>query len=427
MRLNNQQNKRKVRRVARKASRRNVTRKMQQLSLADYAAGAGQLVGRHLGRAVGGGLSRILGMGAYSVQTNSLTTQSLVGQVPAMHIDSESIVLRRREYLGDIVSSSTANTFSVQSFALNPGLESTFPLGSAVAQQYQEWRPRGICLDFHSESANALNSTNTALGSVMAMVAYRPTQPAPTSKLAMLNEMWALETKPCEGMIIPVECAMNQTPLTRLFVRGGGVPNGEDQKTYDLGTFYIATTGMQGTSVNVGSLWITYEIELYKPIPTLLQGLWLNAAHYNCTGVSFASTSTMLNNFVKVADNIGLTLGGNTIAFPPGCVGDYFVSVTWNNSSSSFNITFGASLTLTNCTQRTPFVGYSAGALATGNNALASACGGATGYGLQFQSCFNITNPSAAAYIQFPAFSGTATTAGSAGDVFVMQVPTAVM
>ena len=72
-------------------------------------------------------------------------------------------------------------------------------------------------------------------------------------------------------MFIPVECDPKQTGLNNgllYIINGNNVPTGADPKTYYLGKLFIGTTGLQGTSVNVGSLYVHYKVKLYKPVMT---------------------------------------------------------------------------------------------------------------------------------------------------------------
>jgi len=295
--------------------------------------------GAALGRAAGEGLATILGMGAYRVRANSLVDSLSGAQVPEMHTIKEGMRLSHREYVCDIVSSASANTFQVQNLAINPGFDTLFPWLSGIAQNFQEYCFKGLIFEYKAESANALNSTNTALGTVMMCVTYKPTAPSLTSKQQMLQEMWAVDSKPSDNCIAPVECDPSANILPRYLVRGSSVPSGEDAKMYDMGVLSVATTGMQGTSVNVGELWVSYDVELSKPVTSTAEGLYIPYAHYEGTstvasGTSFAGLAVTA---AKCADTIGLTVAtaSNTLSFPLGTIGKYLVIYFANGTSAS--------------------------------------------------------------------------------------------
>lgn len=218
--------------------------------------------GGKAGRAVGSFAKGILGFGAYTIKKNVL-----MGRLPkVMNIpQGGGTVIRFQEYLGDILTSSVANTFDITAFDINAGLFETFPWLSQIAMNYEQYSFEGLLFEFRSTSADALNSTNTALGSVIMATNYDSSDPNFGSKGEMLNYEFSTSVKPAESCMHMVECAPRQTVLTELYTRSGAVPNGDDQRFYDLGKFQIATAGFQGTSVNVGELHCTYQVRLLKP------------------------------------------------------------------------------------------------------------------------------------------------------------------
>ena len=214
----------------------------------------------------------VKGLGAYDLSKIRHNTL-LMGDPPIIkNLKSRegAVVFRHREYIGDIVSSSVANTFSVQSFPINPGMSQAFPWLSNIASSFEEYILNGCLFEFKSTASDAIaSSTNLALGEVVMATQYDPLNPAFNSLNQMLNYEYAQCCKVSESALHMIECAKNQTPISQLYVRSGSVPGNADLRLYDHGTFYIATNGLQGTSVNVGQLWVTYEILCFKPkIPT---------------------------------------------------------------------------------------------------------------------------------------------------------------
>lgn len=108
--------------------------------------------GGQIGRNMGARFSKILGAGSYSAQVGiskpkggSLAKSleyDVNGELPAMHSYNQSIRFRYREYIGDL---NTSTGFSLTSFNLNPGLNSTFPYLSQLAVNFQEYRFHGLC------------------------------------------------------------------------------------------------------------------------------------------------------------------------------------------------------------------------------------------------------------------------------------------
>jgi len=312
-------------------------------------------LGGWLGQGLGSLASYLTGCGNYKLKRNSMKkSYDGLDEVPYMHSNNESITIRHREFLTDVVTSSSANTFNImESFALNPGLAATFPWLSQVAQNFQEWEPLGIAFEFKSMSADAIaSSTNTALGSLQLSTQYRASQTLPTTKLLVLQEDYASDCKASRDMVHLVECDPKQNIFSRRYVRNTAVPAGEIQEEFDLGTTSISTSGFQGTSVNAGELWITYEIRLSKPI--FQQGV-LNSstgyAHY--ANPSGAASATLFGTGTRVQklDNIGVTVSNTVITFPntvqPGSV--FQVQMYWAGATAatSFSSAFGTGLAAT--------------------------------------------------------------------------------
>jgi hypothetical protein len=136
---------------------------------------------------------------------------------------------------------------------------------SIIAQNFEQYKLRGVIFEFKSTSADALNSTNTALGEVIMATEYDSKKQDFASKLEMQNHEYAVAAKQSQSMLHPIECAHPLSTLDCLYLRTGQVPVGADQRMYDFGKFQIATMGQQGSNVDVGELWVTYEVEFLKP------------------------------------------------------------------------------------------------------------------------------------------------------------------
>lgn len=242
----------------------------------------GGIVGSHLGgRALGSALStggrylghkigKFFGSGAYGYNSS---TMSPADQLPKFSNDhgDDSICITHREYLGDLITSNTIGGFKLTTFPINPASTQSFPWLCNIAQpNFQQYRFEGLIFSFQSFSADALNSTNTALGSVFAAVNYDYTDENFTNRNQIENSDWSMSCKPSESMLIPVECAPRQTGMGGLLyvVNDNNIPVNADPKMYFLGKLSVGTTGFQASNINIGSLYVTYKIRLYKKIMT---------------------------------------------------------------------------------------------------------------------------------------------------------------
>lgn len=283
--------------------------------------GVGKL-GARVGEKLGSYLhyiGKIFGSGDYVTSSAGVKSNNLIGagaQAPQFD-GSTTVRIRHREYLGDIISSSTPGAFQIQSFPINPGLTATFPwLANVCGATFQQYRINGMIFEYRSMSADALNSVNTALGTVVMCTDYDSADVPFTSKQQMENTMFGVSCKPACNMIHAIECARFQTSISELYIRAYGIPPNTDPRLYDMGNFYIATVGMQGSSVNCGELWVTYDVSLIKSIEQV--PLYIAPfAYYTITspGAVFGPLGSAQT---KIIDQIGLTLSNTfmSVAFP---------------------------------------------------------------------------------------------------------------
>lgn len=308
----------------------------------------GSMVGQSaLGGAAGhqlaGMASKWLGFGDYKISRNSLMTKASSG-IPAMHSTNQSVVVRHKEYIGQIRGHTT---FKVrQELPLNPGIGSTFPWLCDIAAKYQEYVIRGAVFHYVPTSGMAINSTDPALGTVMLQTSYRASDTAPTSKNEMMNEYWATESMPCETFIHPIECDPRENPFSVHYVRTRDVPAGEPLMSYDLGKTFVAVSGQAADDKVIGDLWITYEVELKKPVVSSP----VVACNYSQYQFNTPSGGLWANLFNNVSYYRGTQLGahlGNTFEIPAGYGTAVAVTLFLPSTFSVFN---GATPTVDNGT-----------------------------------------------------------------------------
>lgn len=280
---------------------------------------------------------RYMGSGAYGdnstdVAPNTRIEQEVPQFVSPMQCGEEGCILVvNREYLGD-VNSSTG--FSInQTIVLNPGIPESFPWLSAIAQNFTQYRFKSLIFTFKSTSG-AL-STTQALGEIIGACQYDVYAAAFTNKTQMLNEIFSSSKVPSMDAIFPIECDPKQTMNTGLmYVRGGAVPSGQDKRFYDMGTFYLASNGMNVANITMGELWVSYVVELIKPqlASTDIAPQVGACAHYWTQG---ATAGTPTHNLTSVFDNIGLTWGDNGVILPADFQGDLLFNFIWSGPTGA--------------------------------------------------------------------------------------------
>lgn len=335
----------------------------QGLRGAGTALGAllGGPAGGTMGSMAGNAIATLIGAGAYRQGEIKMNTSfnklpengTLHAGVPAMHKVGSDVRVSHREYVCEVISSSSANTFKVDKYPINPALRTSFPWLSSVAQQYEQYKLHGCVFEFRSNSGNALNSTNTALGSVVMGASYRPSTSTPTNKQQIMNYEWANETVPSKDMIMGIECDPASLAYKQYFTRGSNtLPTDDSVNQYDVANLYIASSGCQGTNVVLGSLYVSYDFELQHSIDTADIGQWLHQSKYTIPAQTISTTNAGASPFkgaLVVSDGIGISITtDDTVVFPIGTVGKYMIIC--HHIGASNVIGTWTTLTFTNCT-----------------------------------------------------------------------------
>jgi hypothetical protein len=391
-------------------------------------SGAGSTIGAYLGGPLGGMVggflgdtaSTLMGLGKYKLRKNSLTRYH--DQIPNMHSGDQTVVIRKKEYIGDVTTSATVGAFQATSYAINPANNALFPWLSGISANYQEWTPRGMAVYFESMSGDSVGSTTTTLAEVMITTQYRSSASAPLNENDMLNEEYSSHQKASKDQIHMIECDPKQNPFNVLYVRPGGtiatgssigtslsaLPTGDTPNMYDIGQVTVATVGSQAASVLVGKIWMVYEVELRKPWNGVARGIANLTTVYalsTCTTGNLFGTSTVASGYNGC--NVVVPNSGNILTWDIGSEGTYFVTINWNSTTANTATTLG---TLVNCT--TPILFKSNTATVLNSGATANGLGGASSFYV------TITNPQLAASLTLT----STLTGASGGDLIITQV-----
>ncbi|QMW68730.1 capsid protein [Crucivirus-250] len=220
-----------------------------------------------LGGAIGQKFFDITGYGDYNVNKNSL----LSGTVPSVGNSSthpDGLTISHREYIGDVITSATAKTFAISDFDLNVNNPQTWEWLTQIACNYEEWVPEGILFYFKSTSGEAFTSNDASLGTVIMATNYNPYNKPFETKAEMESYEFCTNGPPTNDLIHMIECDPHEGSISTYYVSSVNSSANVglmDKRFNTLGTFYIATTGFQGTNVNIGELWVTYQVTLLKP------------------------------------------------------------------------------------------------------------------------------------------------------------------
>lgn len=301
-------------------------------------------------------LMRWAGMGDYTLKSNSLVQTGGVvdGNAAIIPQGNRAVRIVYKEYLGDVFTHPTViGAFFNTTYSINPGLVATFPWLTPLAQQYEQWTPNGIVFEFRSTSSPL--TTTQAMGSVIMATEYDVLDTAYANKQQMLNAAYSNEARPDQRIVHGLECDPRDNPQHIYFVRSGTPPTGADMREYDLAIFNIATQGGATANVNLGSLYIHYDITFRKE--QLFNGLGalglLSDTIYGVSGVDDATPLPVPSslNVRTVQATTLMTVGGlgTTVTLPPWVTQgiwkiEYFYRSTAVGISTSAGFT-----TTTNC------------------------------------------------------------------------------
>lgn len=284
--------------------------------------------GRNFGSQLGQRISRLIGSGDYEM--NSVTTNSLIhprGADPSASFgkDGVSIRMKYREFLGDVSTGTVAGAFTNYTYPINPGLRSTFPYLSQLANNFDLYCVKGIVFEYISSASPYL--ATSALGTVIASTEPNSEAPAYTSKFQMENSACSISTRIDKNLMYGIECALGSNPQNCYYVRSGA--STLPLTTTDIGNFQIAVAPGTGvpTSTVVGELWVTYDIELSRPSINLSRVGSLQ--YYGTTAVTATPVGTVstLNSSGALS---GVTTTTTALSFPGMVVGDVLlVSFLW--------------------------------------------------------------------------------------------------
>lgn len=366
---------------------------------------------------IGGALalgSKLFGMGDYRIAPDSVP---LFQSEPGHRLNS----FIHKEYLGDIFSS---QDFAATTFNINPGLNDPgnaiagnrgmFPWLARIAQQYEEYKIDGMVVYYVPTSSDSVvaSATTPAMGSVSIATEYNANKPNFTNLVDMLNHQFSNSKKPSEMIAHPIECDLKDRPMPMQYIRSDTQADG-DILHYDLGKTTVAVTGCQADGQNLGQLWVSYKVSLFKPIlAEQADSPFVLSTHYRIgTGVT---TSAYFGSSIPTTPENGstfeVTLANTTITFPE--------SITSGNWIFGYRVT-GASSVITNALTVTLTSGASSLAMfhAGASAALAPFPAGATSTVLSSVFAFTITAPSAVLTLSSGTIPGTQTT----GDLFITQ------
>jgi len=313
-----------------------------------FGGPGGAAAGAAAGRALGLGRYNMGGVGSYGeIGNNAIVhggggdSMSVANVNPSMNDDSGDVILSHSEFIGNVVASAiipagtsqvtVMSTFQNSVYAINPGLQGTFPFLCQLAQNFTMYRLEGAIFQYKPTSGEGGGSTNQ-LGKIIMATDYDPMALPFINSVQMENYQYSQSTKPSLAARHGVECAPSQGVTDMKYVRTG--TSNRDKSFTDYGLFQLATEGIPITGTqtagasstitsNVGELWISYKVRLSRAnLYSSLLGYNIRNDIYDfeCPVVAFNTSfnGTLINS--PALNNIGCSVrfrsGAALNAFP---------------------------------------------------------------------------------------------------------------
>jgi len=175
-------------------------------------------------------------------------------QVPSITNSGHSTRIRHREFLTDVQGTVA---FATLKYHINPGVQASFPWLSQTAQFYESYRFVNLCFKFESTRSTAAD------GGVYGSIDFDASDSAPVSKQAMMNTEDAIRANVWQEFNYKSSQANLKKFALERYTRKAILAPNQDIKTYDVGTFFLGTSGC--TANTIGELYVEYDIILSTP------------------------------------------------------------------------------------------------------------------------------------------------------------------
>jgi len=166
--------------------------------------------------------------------------------------------VRHRELIYQI-SSPGNDVVAIETYAINPGLPTTFPWLSKIAVGYEHYRFNKLSIVFQTVLASS------KYGALYMSPEYDPRDPAPTGIPQMLGNIDSV-TGPIWSPS-PIRCSLKPTRMFTTgkwkFIRSNQVTG--DLREYDAANINLAAVTNGGQPTICGNIWVDYDVSFHTP------------------------------------------------------------------------------------------------------------------------------------------------------------------
>jgi hypothetical protein len=220
---------------------------------------------------VDAGIDLYSGRGSYApkMAANNLVVGAPDTQPRMTTVPDEvgALVITHRERVADVIAPST-DGFSLQTYTINPGLESFAPWLHQLASCYEEYQVVQCVYEYQGHQIVGLQSGLELGGQVIAATQYNTKLPAFRDRHEMMAYPHASNCSFSGKMVHGVEADPSKIAGDgHKLIRAGGLLDADDARDFDHGKFSLALNNTPSDLYNkeVGQLFVYYTIKLMKP------------------------------------------------------------------------------------------------------------------------------------------------------------------
>lgn len=255
-------------------------------------------------------INKMFGLGDYTPGSEGPAVQNQIieGGNPPLSVNASAdlsgdIFFNHTEFVGNVSVTGGVNNVSVfanTSYPINPGLSSTFPWLSQLAQNFILYEFQGLIFEYRPTSGEYGSATGNTLGKITMATQYDSDAAPFASSIEAANYDYAMTCKPSVPMKHGVETSKVQSPLGMFYIRTG--QSNKDKVFTDPGYLQVITEGVSinnGATANVGELWVTYRVRLSRA--TLfgsLLGKTVNSDSFVFAQTASAFSATQINTYL---------------------------------------------------------------------------------------------------------------------------------
>jgi hypothetical protein len=178
-------------------------------------------------------------------------------QSPSINSSYQQSRIVHRELIASIVGTSGYSITAGNSFALNPGIASTFPWLSTQAVGWEQYHFNKLKFCYYTRAPSS------TAGSVQLIPDYDAADAPPFSEQIASAYEDTSEDVPWKDIECSLSAASMHPDGPKKYIRTAPLVSNLDIKTYDVGNLFVATT--DGSAVNWGKLWVEYDVVFHTP------------------------------------------------------------------------------------------------------------------------------------------------------------------